>query len=523
MSDTAALAAATTRSRRSLLRAAGWCFAMDGGQQIINLIVAFVLAGLLGPRAYGVVAMAWVFVLFLEVLQRQGIASAVVQRKVLEREHADTAFWLVLAATTATLGACLLLAPWWARVNGLPELTDVIRVLSVVLVLHGLASVQEALLRRRLRFRVLAARAVAASLVGGLTGVAAALAGAGVWAVVAQQLTTAAVSLVVLWSASGWLPGLRVSGHAAKDLIHFSAGSFLASIAVFVQNRADVLLIGIFFGPYVVGVYQLGSRLVETLVSALSRPVQSLALPELSPHQADPDDFGQRLCRLMRMTAVTALPALGLLAGFGSVLPSLLSDEWAALGSVVPILCVAGAIRVVIALDGPLLQALGRTYALASLTWVSALASASTFTVVGVLLTDAGPGEQVTGVAASRACLYGSMVILLHLWLMRRYTVLSRRTAVRVVARPLALGVVGAVVPASSLAVTNTLEASTWSSLVVSAATTSAAMAWAAHLLMPRLIKVLLRRGRRDASEAEPLHTASVTEQRSAPVVVVNR
>lgn len=441
-----------TPARTGLANAASWSFVMEGGRQLLNLCIAFVLAAMLGPEPYGLVAIAMVFIMFIDLIQRQGMAAALIQHKELTEQHKDTAFWLLMAVSTALLVVAVAGAGWWAGVNDVPELKMVIVGLSPAIPLHGLSLVQDALLRRDLEFKTLAVRSLSAVVSGGVAGIAAALAGWGVWALVVQQVTQALVAAVVLWSVSSWRPGIDIDRRAARDLLSFSTGSFLGSLATFANNQADALLIGLFFGPYVVGIYRLGLRLVETLVSAVLRPVQAIALPELSPHQDDLAEISRRAVRLMRLGAVVALPALGLLAGIAAPAVELLGGEWSAAAPVVSVLCIVGAARVFVFVDGPLLQAKGRPFLQAAFTAVAAVISVASFVAAGLLLQDVAPADQALGIAIARAVVWGLGIMALHTIILRRHAQFDLRRMILPFAWPTAVGAVGGGSAAAAIA-----------------------------------------------------------------------
>ncbi|WP_276320721.1 lipopolysaccharide biosynthesis protein [Phytoactinopolyspora endophytica] len=468
------------RSRPGFLRTLAWAFTMDGGGQILTLVVSFILAGLLGPRTYGVVAMALVYIAFVQMIQRQGMGSAIIQRKELTGRHLDTAFWLVLVVSAVLTSVSVVFAGWWAGVNDLPELKPIIIALSILIVIEALTTVQQALLTRHMKFRGLAARRLIGVGAGGALGIVGALIGWGAWAIVAQQLTTATVSLVVLWAVSGWRPRLRFSRSAARDLLGFSTGSFLSSVAIFANNRADVLLVGLFFGPLVVGVYQLASRLIDMVVTIASRPIQTVALPELSPYQDDPAEFARRLRRLMRVSAIVALPVLGIVAACADPLIGLLGNEWNDAVVVLQVLSIVGVIRIVIVIDGPLLQALGRPFVQAGITWITAGVSVGTFTVAGLVLANMSEDRQALFIAISRATIYGLLIVAIHVALVRRYTSLTIRDSLSPYLVPLAAGALGIATGTAALALIN----STHALLQLTVAGTASAMTALATLLI---------------------------------------
>lgn len=405
--------------------AVSWSFVMEVGRQSLNVIITFILAALLGPEAYGLAAMALVFITFVDLLQRQGMAAALIQRKDLSRSHRDTAFWLLMLASVLLLMATVAGARWWAGINDLPELRVIIIGLSPMIPLQGLSVVQDALLRRQMAFKQLAQRTLVAVLAGGITGLVSALAGWGVWALVVQQVTQAGVAAIVLWSISDWRPGFDVSLASAKDLMGFASGSFLSSLASFVNNQADALLIGLFFGPLVVGIYRLGLRMVETLVSALTRPIQAISLPELAPCQDDPPQLRRRVERLARLAAVTTLPSLGVLAAAANPGVEWLGGDWAAAAAVAQVLCIVGAVRAIVVIDGPLLLAVGSPFIQAGFAAVAAVVSAASFVAAGTLVQGLPTEDQALGIAIARAIVWGMAILTMHVIIMRRFGHLS--------------------------------------------------------------------------------------------------
>ncbi|HIZ37824.1 MAG TPA: lipopolysaccharide biosynthesis protein [Candidatus Ruania gallistercoris] len=355
----------------SLRVATSWSYALSLGKMAISLSLAFVLAAILGPRAFGVIAMALVFINFVEVLQQQGLMPAIVARKELTARHADTAFWLVIAVGLGCTAAAVALAPWWADLNGLPELAPVIRVLALTVPLTSTVVVHEALLRRQLAFKKLTVRTWVSLIAGGIAGVLGAVLGLGVWALVLQQVVTSAVLVAVLWTVSSWRPRFRVDGVAARQLWSYSTRAATSSLGLFLGSRVDILLTGLFFGPVIVGLYRLAQRLTATAVDVTARGMQAVALPGLSGVQDDSGAFAGRLLRMQRITSMLALPLLGLLAGAALPLEQLLGPEWESTATAIRLLALMQAFAAISLLLGPALQAWNRPGTLSIVIWIS--------------------------------------------------------------------------------------------------------------------------------------------------------
>lgn len=452
--------------------AARWSFAISVGQYGTLLGLNLILAGLLGPEAFGLVAMATVYVLFIQLLLQQGMMPAIIQRRDLRPEHLDSAFWLVMAAATALTVVSIALSGWWASVNRLPELQPVIVALSLILPLRGLSLVQESLLRRQLDFKPLALRTGLAMTTGGLVAVALALGGAGVWALVSQQVVTAALEVAVLWRVGRWRPRVRFDRPAARDLLGFSGGALLGSLGVFANTRADALITGLFFGPVAVGWYRLGTRLTTAVIDLASRSLQQAALPELARVQHEPDRFRARTLDVLHLSALGAVPVLGVLAACTTPLLALLGPEWADARPGVVLLCWWAAAASVMLMTGAVLQASGRPYVLATLQWTSAAVSCAAFIAVGRRLGDASVERQVAGIALSRALLYSTVLLAVNALVLRAVVSIPvREQAARVL--PAAIGAIVAFVVGS--ATESLLRGPAFVVLVVTAATAATA------------------------------------------------
>ncbi|GIF71254.1 lipopolysaccharide biosynthesis protein [Asanoa siamensis] len=372
---------------------------LTGGRVGATVLVTFVLAKLLGPHEFGVVAMATVFITVAQTILQQGLFTAILQRDKLTPEHLNAAFGVMLISGFVVGGAAAALSPVWALANREPSLTTVCLALSPLVLMQALAIVPEAVLRRDLQFRTVALRTLAASVVSGVAGVVLALLGAGVWALVAQALVNAFVGLVILWTVCPWRPsgGLRLG--AIRDLWKFSMHSASAGLGSMLSSKADVILTGLFFGPVATGIYRLAARLPDMLVDVTVRSLQQVALPSLSRLQHDRAAFGRHLTTLQHLGAVSGLPLLGVLVAVGGPLIEFLGPQWDGTRLPLTLLCLYGALNAYGVLLGPALQAIGQPAKLAAILWTRGILGVAVFAAVGALLHDAGAATQATAIA----------------------------------------------------------------------------------------------------------------------------
>ncbi len=427
-------------AERTLRESLRWAFALTWGQRGITLVFTIMLAAILGPEAFGIVAMALVYLAFVDLVQDQGVATAIVQRTQLDREHLDSAFWINLVWSVALAGVSFLLAGWWARVNDVPELESVIQVLSITLVVYGFAFVQQAYLQRELQFEKLALRANVAALVGGVVGLVLALTGAGIWALVAQQIALAFTSVVLMWAVSDWRPSFRMSRTHAKDIFGFSTGVFVANLGGFVNRRGDVLLMGLFFGPTVVGIYRLADRFVDAVLELTLRPIGMVSLPHFSRLQHDRDALRATVSSCIRLVMLTAVPALLALAACSEYILAMVGPEWEPGAVAMKLLCVVGIVKGLVHFTGPLLFAVARPLSRALMLWVIAAVNIVAIVGAGLALEAASEPDQLLGMSAVRAIVSLVVVVPLNLVIIKRLAGISIRTLAPWTVAPLVAG-----------------------------------------------------------------------------------
>lgn len=399
---TASSAVAPAKAGR-LGSAVFWSYALTAGRVGTTTLVTFGLAKLLGPAEFGIIAMAVLILGLAQLLLQQGLVSAIVQREELTDDHLDAAFFTLVLSGLGIGGLMAAVSPLWALVNREPQLTTVCLALAPLVPVQALSVVPEAVLRRGLQFRAIAIRTLVSAVVAGAVGIALAVAGAGVWALVAQQVLTGVVGGVILWSVCGWRPRWRVRGRigAIRDLWRFSAHSANAGLALFLGGKADQLITGVFFGPVAVGIYRLALRLPEMLVDVAVRSLQQVALPALSRLQDDRAAFAARLAELQHLGAVAGLPLLGILAGSAQPLVAFLGPQWAGTDVALQLLCLYGAANVYGVLLGPALQAIGRPGRLAAIAWSRGAIGVTTFVAVGLAVTGRAPATQAAAIAVA--------------------------------------------------------------------------------------------------------------------------
>lgn len=338
-----------------------WSAIQKWGRAIISTATLIALSRLLPPEDFGLVALACVFTALIEVCLDQGFGAAIVQCPDLEDEHLDTAFWVSVVTGLVLMTGFMAGSGVVAGLFDEPKLGSVLRWLSISFLFSALSSTQIAILHRDLEFRTLAVRSLAAKAAGGAVGLGLALGGFGVWSLVVQNLTEGLAGVVVLWTASRWRPGLRVSATHYKALLGFGASVVGNNVLLNLLRRSDDFLIGYFLGPTMLGYYVVGYRLLMVLTRVLTGITNTVAFPAFSRIQHDPERMRRAFCRVTQYTSLLAIPVFTATAVLApELVPACFGEKWTPSIPVMQILAFMGILQSVLFFNGTVIRASGK-------------------------------------------------------------------------------------------------------------------------------------------------------------------
>ncbi len=319
----------TEPTRQSAARSLAWTMLESGGLSGLSFVTLVALSHFLSPTEFGIASLALSVVQILNIPVEMLFHDALVQRRTVEDRHFDTAFTISLGLGIVLSLGCWAGADLFARWVGEPEAAPVLRWMSLSLPATGLGSAIIAKLRRDMLFRPLALRSLGGRVAGALAALALAIAGFGVWSLVAQQVLMVGLATSILWlSAERW-PRLRISRTAFAELIGFGlrATSVLGLFIAF--QRVFILLVGYFLGSADVGYLNMAFRTVDMLRDLLAGAVSQLLLPVFARLQDDRAGLFRAYDRAVEFTCAVAFPVfLGLAAVAPELVPTLLGETW---------------------------------------------------------------------------------------------------------------------------------------------------------------------------------------------------
>jgi len=313
------------------------------GGQIIFFLVFFILARLLDPKDFGLVAYAAVFSSFFSVFLQLGYKDAIVQIKDLDQQHLSTVFWASAAIGLLLTALCIAAAFPIGWITDQPKLTPIIQALSFSCLLGGFNTVHSAILLRDMRFKEIANRTLVSNTLGGITGVALACTGLGVWALVAQRLVVEVMLLIMTWIAARYHPKCHFSFRHLKQLTRFSNRVFGINLVNYADQYVDQLLIGIYLSQTQLGYYSVGRRLSLTLSITLLDTFRSVSFPMFSRIQDDPEKVKRAVYEGTSIVTYFTYPIfLGLAVLAPEAIAVAFGSRWASVAPLLWAFCLLG-------------------------------------------------------------------------------------------------------------------------------------------------------------------------------------
>lgn len=301
----------------------------QGTQFAIQSIATVVLARLLTPADYGMVAMVMAITGLGQAFADLGLSEATVQRKDLTHDQVSTLFWINVAIGLILMLVTMSLAPVLAWFYKEPRLTGIALLTSLTFLICGLRVQHGALLKRQMRFLSLTIRDIASVALAVPVAIIMARRGAGYWTLVALPLMMNFISTVLSWLMVRWIPGLPRRDADVGSMISFG-GNVAASYVIFNVNRsADSVLIGWYWGAGALGLYSKAYNLLMLPVRQLSVPASSVAVPAFSRLQEDPGRFALYYLRAINLIIWISAPIFAFLfVAAKPVIVLLLGNQW---------------------------------------------------------------------------------------------------------------------------------------------------------------------------------------------------
>jgi len=331
------------------------------GNAALQIAAAIVLARLLAPEDFGLVAIVTVLTSFAPLLIDFGLLDATAQRSRITPAQVSGLFWVsggIGLAVAVVLAICSPLIAW---AYGDPRLQPIALCVAITFVLSGMSNQHMALLRRRMQFGRIGQIQLFGTLAGTLVAIVVALYGYGYWALVLRPITTSCFVAFGAWAACPWRPGVPVFDEDVKSMVRFGLHVVGFTVAYTLSRAVDRIALGLVYRPDQVGYYQNAMNLYENSIYSALNQMHAVGSAALSKLQSNPAALRQKYEAALSMLAFFVMPVAAILSVTAEDLTViLLGDKWRAAGSLLSIIALRGISHVVEGSQGWLHLSIGR-------------------------------------------------------------------------------------------------------------------------------------------------------------------
>lgn len=307
-----------------------WRFAERCGAQGVSFIVSVVLARLIAPEYYGTIALVTVFTSILQVFVDSGMGNALIQKKNADDLDFSSVFYFNLVVCICLYGIIFVASPFIADFYGDEQLIPIVRVLSITILISGIKNIQQAYVSRKMLFKRFFFSTLSGTVGAAIVGIILALKGAGVWALVVQQLFNTAMDTVILWITVKWRPKLMFSWLRLKTLFTFGWKLLVSSLIDTLYDNIRQLFIGKIYSASDLAYYNKGKQMPQLIVVNLNTAIDSVLLPAMSQEQDNSERVKAMTRRAIKISSYIMWPLMiGLFVIAEPLVNILLTEKWA--------------------------------------------------------------------------------------------------------------------------------------------------------------------------------------------------
>ena len=348
--------------KKKTVRGVGWSFIDNIASSGITFLVGLVLARLLTPEEYGVMAIMAIFIAISNSIIDSGFSNALIRKIKVERVDYNTVFYFNLLVSIMLYIFLFFSAPAISAFFKEPELIEITRVIGWILIINALAIIPRTQLVRNVDFKTQTKVSLISSVSSGVIGIVMAIAGMGIWSLVGQQLSRQFLNTLFLWVYTKWKPVFEFSLQSFKELFGFGSKLLLSGLLDTFFRNIYYIVIGRFYTSAQLGQYTRAEQFNSIFSSNLTSVVQRVSYPVLSSIQNEPERLREAYRRVIKITMlITFACMLGLVAIAKPLLVILIGEKWLQAVYFLQIICFSGMLYPLHAINLNILQVKGRS------------------------------------------------------------------------------------------------------------------------------------------------------------------
>lgn len=306
-----------------------WRFMEKFSAKFVTFFVSIILARLLDPSTYGTVALITVFTTILEVFVDSGLGNALIQKKDADDLDFSSVFFFNVAMCTVLYLLMFFAAPLIADFYNIQELTPIVRVQSLTILISGVKNIQYAYVSREMIFRKFFFATLFGTIVSAIVGLVMAVAGFGVWALVAQPLVNYSIDTIVLWITVQWRPKLIFSWTRLKGLLSYGWKLLIAKLVNTTYMKIRDLLIGKIYSTSDLAFFNKGDTFPAVIVPNITASVDAVMFPAMAKEQDNKIRIRELVKKSIQTSSYLVFPMMaGLIACANPLIRLLLTEKW---------------------------------------------------------------------------------------------------------------------------------------------------------------------------------------------------
>lgn len=323
------------------------------GNRFLSMASTIVLARLLMPSDYGIIALARLVLGFIMLFNAWGIDAAIIVEKKRVREIANAAFWINLLIMVGLAAITFISAPYIKRFYEVEILYPILIWMGFGLILQSLELVPRALLTKEMNYKYLTAVILSVELVTNSLVILLAFMGFGVWSLVIPQIIASPLRTVPLMLKTGWRPTLAFSKADVTGLLHFGKNVLGSELTRYINQNTDYFIIGRLLDNVKLGYYTFAYNLANWPVENIVKLVNQISLPTLSKFQTDIKELRNMFFKITQMISLVTFPIFGILLGVtGELISVVFGEKWLPSVTVLQVIIIYGIIRSIFAPSG---------------------------------------------------------------------------------------------------------------------------------------------------------------------------
>lgn len=318
-----------TDLKKRSLKSGAVTLTSQGMMFVIQLASTMILARILTPQDYGMMAMVVSITGLASILSNLGLSTATIQRAEITHEQVSTLFWINTAIGALVTVVIASLSPVVAWFYQTPELVWMMLALSSNFFINGMTVQHSALLNRQMKFYALAKIQVLSTLIGIASAIVAAKYGLGYWALVINSVVTSVTSVIGTWLSSGWMPGLPRKSSEVKSMVKFGSDIVGFNFINYFARNLDNILIGRYHGSAELGLYGKAYQLLMMPITNLRDPMSKVAMPSLSRLQHDSEQYRNYYKKFLTILCFVSMPLVVFMFVFAeNIIDFFLGSQW---------------------------------------------------------------------------------------------------------------------------------------------------------------------------------------------------